>query len=65
MTLRELFVELEQRYPGVEEKVLKGAQFVVNLEYVDCDWHERDTKGEMVTIVAGNEVGIVPPVSAG
>lgn len=66
MTLRELFTELERQFPGVGEKILRSSQIVVNLEYVDCDWEERDTeKGEKVVIGAGDEVGIVPPVSAG
>ena len=66
MTLRELFAELERRFPGVGQKVLRSSQIVVNLDYVDCDWEERDTeKGERIVIQAGDEVGVVPPVSAG
>lgn len=65
ITLQQLYSELESRWPGVGEKVLKSSQIVVNLEYVDCDWEERDTKGKGIVIQAGDEVGVVPPVSAG
>lgn len=65
MTLQDLYLELERRWPGVGEKVLSSSQIVVNLDYVDCDWEERETKGRQVVIKAGDEVGIVPPVSAG
>lgn len=66
MTLRALFEELERRWPGVGEKVLKGSQIVVNLDYVDCEWEEREgEKGVRVVAGVGDEVGVVPPVSAG
>jgi len=65
MTLNQLYAELEQRWPGIGEKILKSSQVVLNLEYVDCEWDEMQTKGNEVTIKQGDEVGIVPPVSAG
>ena len=65
MTLREMFAELERRFPGVGEKVLKSSQIAVDLEYVDCEWAERDTEKAEVVIGKGSEVGVVPPVSAG
>ncbi|KAK5938239.1 hypothetical protein PMZ80_009209 [Knufia obscura] len=64
-TLRQLYAELETRYLGVGEKILRSSQVVINLDYVDCEWDERETKGEEVVIKAGDEVGVVPPVSAG
>lgn len=65
MTLTQLFDELEQRWSGVGEKILRSSQVALNLDYVDCDWSEREKKGDEIVIKAGDEVGIVPPVSAG
>lgn len=64
-TLKEALEELEKRFPGLGEKVLKSSQIAVNLDYVDWSWDERDVKGAAITIQPGDEVGIVPPVSAG
>lgn len=65
MTLKALFDELEGRWPGIGEKILKSSQVALNLEYVDCEWEERETKGTEIVIGKGDEVGIVPPVSSG
>jgi len=65
MTLKQLFDELEQRWPGIGEKILRSSQVALNLDYVDCDWSEREKKGDEIVIKGGDEVGIVPPVSAG
>lgn len=65
MSLNELIDDLEKRWPGVSEKILKSSQIVINLDYIDWTWDERDVKGKEIQIVPGDEVGIVPPVSAG
>lgn len=66
MTLKQLFEMLDSKYPGIGEKVLRSSQFSVNLEYVDCTW-EGTMSGvdEEVVLKAGDEVGIIPPVSSG
>ena len=82
-TLRQVFVELESRFPGMVRKILRSSAITVNLEYVDFDpdqvvegdeASERggakgDEEGEghgFDTVVkAGDEVGIIPPVSSG
>jgi molybdopterin synthase sulfur carrier subunit len=77
MTLRQLFNELESRFPGIKKKVLRSAAVTVNLEYVDLDLDfGEDVEGEgegegegrekrEVVIRGGDEVGIIPPVSSG
>lgn len=62
-TLDELFDEVERRFSGFGEKVLRGSQVVVNLEYVEWEW--RGVGQGEVKVGVGNEVGVVPPVSAG
>lgn len=57
MPLAQLFPNLEKRFRGISQKVLQGCAVSVNLEYVDVD--------EEMTIQAGDEVGIIPPVSGG
>lgn len=68
-----LFSTLESRYPGITAKVLKSCAVTVNLEYVDLDDSSNDdsisddvsiTKDKRL-IQAGDEVGIIPPVSSG
>ncbi|KAI9724250.1 MAG: hypothetical protein M1828_003674 [Chrysothrix sp. TS-e1954] len=54
-----LFASLEERYPGIKSKVLDSCALTVNLDYVDTD-----SKGQG-NIKAGDEVAIIPPVSAG
>jgi len=55
-----LFDELENRYPGIKDKVLSSSALTVNLDYVDVDDGSDDT-----TIKEGDEVAIIPPVSSG
>ena len=55
---------LEERYPGIKEKVLGSCAVTVNLDYVDVE--EEAGKGEGGLVVrAGDEVAIIPPVSSG
>lgn len=59
-TARKLFNELELKYPGIGAKVLQTSALTINLDYVDI--------GDAVSssaIQAGDEVAIIPPVSAG
>lgn len=61
LPLKELFSSLEQRYAGIEEKVLSSCALTVNLDYVDVE--EDGAKG--VVINEGDEVAVIPPVSSG
>lgn len=54
-----LFDQLEQMYPGMKDRVLTSCALTVNLVYVDLDDSEQQL------IHAGDEVGIIPPVSSG
>lgn len=58
-----LFGKLEERYPGIGEKVLSSCAVTVNLEYVALD--EDDAAGAGRQINEGDEVAIIPPVSSG
>ncbi len=60
---RDLFALLEERYPGIGDKVLSSCAITVNLAYVDIG----EDKGEDadIEVQAGDEVAIVPPVSSG
>ena len=73
MSIPQLFALLEARFPGIRTKVLNSCAVTVNLEYVDLDL-DADGHGEgqdghgheiEVRIMAGDEVGIIPPVSSG
>lgn len=55
-TSGQLYESLEQRYPGIKGRVLGSSRLMINLESVE---------GEGVAIAEGDEVAIVPPVSAG
>lgn len=57
---RDLFAKLEERYPGIGEKVLSSSAVTVNLEYINID-----ADGEESVINDGDEVAIIPPVSSG
>jgi len=60
---RDLFDRLEERYPGIKQKVLVSCAVTVNLEYVDigeADSHDLDRE-----IKEGDEVAVIPPVSSG
>lgn len=61
LPLSKLFGILESRYSGMHAKVLKACAVTINLEYIDLP-----AEGEAgVLIQAGDEVGIIPPVSSG
>lgn len=59
----DLFAVLEQRYPGITEKVLSSCAVTVNLQYVDLDGEDAADKD--LIIQEGDEVAIIPPVSSG
>lgn len=74
LSLKKLFPTLESRYPGITAKVLKSCAVTVNLEYVDIEedttsvpeqGQDSNTPPPGFTIRAGDEVGIIPPVSSG
>jgi molybdopterin synthase sulfur carrier subunit len=54
-----LYAFLESKYQGFRERVLRTCKVSVNWEYVDL---EQDANQ---VIEAGDEVGILPPVSGG
>lgn len=60
---RSLFDRLEERYPGMRDKVLSSCAVTVNLEYVELD--DEDAADLNKTIKEGDEVAIIPPVSSG
>jgi molybdopterin converting factor small subunit len=60
---RNLFATLEERYPGIREKILASCAVTVNLEYIDID--EEDAADMDKEIKEGDEVAIIPPVSSG
>lgn len=62
LPLSQLFHVLEERYPGMTEKVLKSCLVTVNLDYADVSKGGGD---DDKTIEEGDEVAIVPPVSSG
>lgn len=61
MTLGELFGTLEMKYKGITEKVLRRSMVTVNLDYVEVD----EGEGLDRVLRAGDELGVLPPVSAG
>jgi molybdopterin synthase sulfur carrier subunit len=73
LPIRSLFSTLDSRYPGITTKVLNSCAVTINLEYVDVE-NDRNAvsasdngsekEGEQM-IQAGDEVGIIPPVSSG
>jgi molybdopterin synthase sulfur carrier subunit len=73
LPVQTLFSTLESRYPGITAKVLKSCAVTVNLEYVDLDldssanlaWDGASKNEGGAVIQAGDEVGIIPPVSSG
>lgn len=60
---RNLLAVLEERYPGIKQKVLTSCAVTVNLQYVDID--EEDAADVDTEIKEGDEVAIIPPVSSG
>ncbi|KAF2215835.1 hypothetical protein CERZMDRAFT_109689 [Cercospora zeae-maydis SCOH1-5] len=64
LLLSQLYDKLDEKYPGIKEKVLSSSAVTVNLDYVDVD--EERAKGDKgFAIQAGDEVAIIPPVSSG
>lgn len=63
MTVRNLLGTLEEKYPGIKATVLDSSLVTVNLNYVEVP--EKDDDPNQVTIDAGDEVAIIPPVSSG
>lgn len=57
---RDLFALLEERYPGIKDKVLSSCALTINLEYVDVNEEDADRR-----ISEGDEVAVIPPVSSG
>ncbi|KAI5466634.1 hypothetical protein BGZ63DRAFT_418401 [Mariannaea sp. PMI_226] len=58
LPLKNLFVELESRYPGIKERILDSCLVTVNLDYVDVEGEE----GSNDTILReADEVAIIPP----
>ncbi|PSN64951.1 Molybdopterin synthase sulfur carrier subunit [Corynespora cassiicola Philippines] len=58
-----LFALLEERYPGIQTKVLGSCAVTVNLEYIDLDGDDAEHRD--LAIKEGDEVAIIPPVSSG
>ncbi|KAL2889774.1 Molybdopterin synthase sulfur carrier subunit [Ceratocystis lukuohia] len=58
LPVTQLYATLEKKYPGIQSAVLSSSMVAVNTEYVDLT-------DETVVISAGDEVGIIPPVSSG
>lgn len=71
LPLSGLFPLLEERYPGITEKVLSSCSVSVGLEYVDipdgaAGKEVERGEGEMERVIGeGEEVAIIPPVSSG
>jgi molybdopterin synthase sulfur carrier subunit len=64
LPLSQLFPLLEERYPGILEKVLGSCSVSVGLEYVDLP--EKSTEGYVDRVIGeGEEIAIIPPVSSG
>lgn len=59
--------KLEERYPGITEKVLDSCAVTINLEYVIFAGDQSTIADEATTrvIEIGDEVAILPPVSSG
>ena len=60
----DLFPFLDTKYPGMYQKVLRSCVVTVNMDYVDVDTGGRDSTASRV-IQEGDEVSIIPPISAG
>lgn len=64
LPISRLFELLEQRHIGITENVLCSSAITINLNYIDTA--EEVAKGEHGAVIeAGDEVGIIPPVSSG
>ncbi|WEW59012.1 hypothetical protein PRK78_004480 [Emydomyces testavorans] len=65
LPVHKLFDTLEERYPGMKDKVLASCAVSVGLEYVDLEGDDGAVEGKGRVIQAGEEVAIIPPVSSG
>jgi molybdopterin synthase sulfur carrier subunit len=74
LPLPKLFDILEERYPGIRDKVLSHCAVTINLNYVDVGILEgvcsekrgaEPVLGDVVVIKEGDEVALIPPVSSG
>ena len=59
----QLFAKLEDKYPGIGQKVLSSCAVTVNLQYIELDGD--DAVDSKLVIKEGDEVAIIPPVSSG
>lgn len=64
LPLSKLYPTLEELYAGFNAKVLESCLLTVNLEYVDIS-NDNGSSGNEIIIKEGDEVAIIPPVSAG
>lgn len=68
LPLSQLYRLLEERYPGIKERVLRSCGLSLDGEYVDVDLEQEAEGGEGRegrVIRAGAEVAVIPPVSSG
>jgi molybdopterin converting factor small subunit len=74
LLLPKLFDILEERYPGIGEKVLCRCAVTINLNYIDMDIIRGEGNKitwigpvleDAVVIRQGDEVALIPPVSSG
>lgn len=65
LSIADLFVRLEQSYPGIRDKVLASSLLTINLQYVDVEEEDGSENASSTMIKAGDEVAIIPPVSSG
>ncbi|KAF2274391.1 Molybdopterin synthase sulfur carrier subunit [Westerdykella ornata] len=63
LPLGRLFATLDEKYPGIRQKVLDSCAVTVNLAYVDMEGEEA--ADQKLVIQEGDEVAIIPPVSSG
>ncbi|SZF02902.1 unnamed protein product [Blumeria hordei] len=63
LRISRLYDLLELKYRGITENVLNSCLVTINLDYVDIP-RESEANPDR-TIKSGDEVGIIPPVSAG
>ena len=63
LPLSGLFEYLEEKYNGINKRVLESCLVTVNLQYVDLPENGKDS--DNFIIQAGDEVAIIPPVSSG
>jgi molybdopterin synthase sulfur carrier subunit len=69
LSLPKLFGVLEEKYPGITDKVLRRCAVTINLSYIDVDIGHGDMNGRIpgdtAVIGEGDEVALIPPVSSG